>query len=77
MIIHIIGNIATILILVSMLFKTTNRKSALYMRILNAIGSIIFVIYGILVPAYSTAVLNAALALINIYHIIILLGKRK
>ena len=76
MIIEIIGILATILILASMSFKTTSIKWSLWMRALNIAGSVVFVVYGLLLPAYSTAVLNAILVFVNTYHLIILLKER-
>lgn len=75
--IELVGIVATIFILISMSFKTTSFKGNLWMRVLNIIGSIIFVIYGILMPALSTAILNGAVIIINSYHIYILLKSNK
>lgn len=47
------------------------------MRILNLIGSAVFVLYGILLPAISTAILNLGLVIVNAYHLIILLKENK
>lgn len=69
--IEIIGLIASILIVVSMVFKTTSFKGTILMRIINAIGSIFFTIYGLLLPAYSTAITNACLFILNIVYLII------
>ena len=73
--IEIIGIVATLLILLSMCFKTTNRKGAITMRSLNIVGSIVFVVYGILLPAISTAILNGALVVVNTIHLVQLLRK--
>ena len=75
--IEIVGIVATLLILVSMCFKTTSYKGSLYMRILNIIGSAVFVVYGILLPAISTAVLNFALIIVSTYHTILLVKNNK
>ena len=64
-----LGIAGTIAILVSMCFKTSSFKTALWLRILNLMGSILFVVYGALLPAISTAVLNAALIVVNSFHI--------
>lgn len=69
--IEIIGLIASILIVVSMIFKTTSFKGTILMRIINAIGSIFFTIYGLFLPAYSTAITNACLFILNIIYLII------
>ena len=75
--IEAIGIIATLLILFSMLFRTTTLKGDIRMRALNLVGSIVFTIYGILIPAYSTAILNGALIIINTYHLIMLVKESK
>ena len=76
--IEAIGIVATVFILFSMLFKTTSVKGSILMRILNLVGSVVFVVYGILLPALSTAILNGGLIIINAYHLIVLiLGAKK
>ncbi len=77
MIIEIIGICATVLILASMSFKTTSIKWSIWMRALNIAGSVVFVIYGVLLPAYSTAILNAVLVFVNTYHLVMLLKENK
>ncbi len=68
--IETIGILGSILIVVSMFFKTNTYKGTFCLRLLNAIGSFIFVIYGILLPAWSVAVLNCVVMLTNIVYII-------
>ena len=75
--VEIIGIFATVLIVVSMSFKTTTLKSSIWMRITNLLGSVIFVLYGCLLPAISTAILNGFLVVVNSYHLIILLKSEK
>lgn len=75
--IEFIGIAATIFIIISMSCKTSNIKSAIMMRITNIIGSVVFIVYGILLPAISTAILNGIVTVINIYHLILLLKSKK
>ena len=70
MIIEVIGIIASIFIVVSMCFKTTTFKGTIVMRIINGLGSIIFVIYGILLPAIATLITNACALVINLFYLI-------
>lgn len=77
MIVEIIGIFATLFVVASMCFKTTSIKGSIYMRVLNIVGSLIFVIYGILLPAYSTGILNAVLVGVNTYHLVKLLKTTK
>lgn len=68
--VEIIGIIASILIVLSMVFKTTNYRGTIAMRIINAVGSVFFVIYGALLPAWSTMATNAILFCLNIFYLI-------
>ena len=47
------------------------------MRWFNLVGCLIFMCYGILLPAVSTAVLNGALVVVNAYHLILLYKEKK
>lgn len=75
--IELIGIASTVLILFSMLFKTTTLKGDIRMRALNLAGSAVFVVYGCLLPAISTAILNGALVIVNIYHLVTLIKESK
>lgn len=68
--IELIGILATIFVMISMSCKTSSYKSNIIMRVTNIIGSILFVIYGIILPAISTAIMNFILIFINLYHLI-------
>ena len=72
MVIELVGIFATVIILIAMSIKTTTYKGDVWMRIINLIGSVVFVVYGVLLPAISTAILNAALVVVNIVHLVIL-----
>ena len=75
--IEILGICATLLILVSMSCKTMTYKGSLVMRITNIAGCMVFTVYGFLLPAYSTGVLNAVLIVVNTYHLIKLIRENK
>ncbi len=77
MLIEIIGIVATLFVIASMCFKTTSIKGSIIMRSLNIVGSVIFVFYGFLLPAYSTGILNIVLLLVNSYHLITLINELK
>lgn len=77
LLIELIGIFSTVLILISMLFKTTTIKGSLLMRWFNLVGCLIFMCYGIMLPAISTAVLNGALVVVNAYHLILLYKENK
>lgn len=67
---EIIGLTASLLIVFSMIFKTTTFKGTIIMRVLNLLGSIFFVVYGLLIGAWSTFGTNLCLFFINIYYLI-------
>ena len=73
--IEFIGILAGIFILISLVFRSTTRKTEILMRILNSIGAVLFIIYGILLPAYSTAIINACILVVNIFNICALLKR--
>ena len=63
-IIEAIGYVGTALVLVSFLMTSVYK-----LRIINTAGSLISVIYGVIMQVYPTVVLNGALALINIFFL--------
>lgn len=73
--IEFIGILAGVFILISLVFRSTTRKTEILMRILNSVGAVLFIIYGLLLPAYSTAIINACILAVNIYNIYALLTR--
>ena len=64
MLIELIRITGTLFILLSFV-KTGERR----IRRLNLIGSIIYVIYGVLINSFSTTVLNIIMIFIHIYYL--------
>ena len=60
-----LGIIASAFVLVS--FLTSNQIRT---RIINLVGCVVFVIYGLILPAYSTAFMNAALIVVHIVYLV-------
>lgn len=60
--IEILGLVATVIITLSFCCD-----GELKIRLVNSIGSILFIIYGLYLHAWSVALLNSAVILINIY----------
>ena len=77
MLVEILGIVATLFILAGFCFKTMTFWGSFFLRLLNTMGSIIFVVYGILLPAIATAVLNSALIVVNGYYLIRLIVERQ
>ena len=72
---EIVGLSGSILIAISMVFKTTTDKGVMYLRIFNLLGSIVFVVYGFMLPAYSTIVLNCICVVLNIVGLVKIIQK--
>lgn len=68
---NLLGYIASVIIVVSITFKTTTLKGTIFMRVINALGSLCFIAYGILIKADPTVMANCAAFIINLYYIII------
>ena len=67
--VELVGILGSVLVLIAITFPSTSKKGNTIMRILNLVGSIIFVVYGCLIPAYSTAIMNIAATAINLLYI--------
>lgn len=67
--IEVIGMIATVLLVISMMVNTKNPKTVIIMRAINAVASIGFVIYGVLLSAYSTTISNIFILLVDIWYL--------
>ncbi len=63
--IELFGYLGSLLVVVSMLMKSVKK-----LRIINTIGSVIFMTYAIIIRSYPTAFMNLCLVIINIYNII-------
>lgn len=67
--IEVIGMIATILLVISMMVNTKNSKKVIIMRAINAVASIGFIIYGVLLSAYSTTISNTFILFVDIWYL--------
>lgn len=68
----IIGLIASIVVLVSMCFNPSTKKGNLLMRGVNLVGSIISVVYGLLLGPLGAGMilLNGVLVFVNLIYLI-------
>ncbi|OOF44737.1 hypothetical protein BKK51_08395 [Rodentibacter trehalosifermentans] len=62
--IELLGYIATFFVAASFLFK-----SIVHLRIVNSVGAVLFVVYGMIIGAYPVAVLNGFLVCVNLYQL--------
>lgn len=63
--IEAIGILASVVVLCSSLFKTTTYSGTLKMRGINMLGCAIFIVYGLILPAYAVAVLNSIMLIVH------------
>lgn len=61
---ELIGIIATALVLISLTQSDVKR-----LRIINAVGSVVFVVYGLLIGALSVWLLNGICFFVNVYKL--------
>ena len=61
MFVELIGYLASVVILVGFTFKGESK-----IRTINMIGSLLFIVYGLLIKAYPLALLNALTIVVNI-----------
>ena len=68
----IVGLVASLIVLVSMCFDTSTRKGDLLLRSWNLVGSILSVIYGIILgpEGFGMIILNGTLVFVNLYYLI-------
>ena len=64
-VVEVIGYVASSFVLISFLLKDIK-----WIRIVNIIGAVSFVIYGILTKTYPTAFMNGALVLVHVFYLI-------
>ncbi|MDD6201120.1 MAG: YgjV family protein [Firmicutes bacterium] len=68
---ELVGYLASLLVLVSLLMN-----SVVKLRIINSVGSLIYVVYALTIGSYPTALMNLCLILINVYYLIRLSRSR-
>ena len=68
----LLGLLASLIVLVSMCFNTRTKRGERLMRALNFVGSIMSVIYGIVLgPAgFGMILLNGTLVFVNLFYLI-------
>ena len=61
---EIIGMIATAFIVIGFMFSSERK-----IRIINAVGAVLYVVYGILIHSYSNIILNCILVAVHLYKL--------
>ena len=75
--IEVFGIISSIIILVSMCFNPQTKLGNILLRSINLIGSICFIVYGLLLPAYATIFMNSCALIINSIYLVKILRASK
>ncbi len=71
-VIELIGYLGSALVLISFLMVSVYK-----LRVINSLGSVACVIYGLIIHAYPTVVMNLALLIINIYYLVKMINTQK
>lgn len=71
-ILELVGYAASLIVAISLMMS-----SVLRLRIINLIGSVMFAVYGLLIGAIPVAVLNGAIVLVNVHHIVGMLRAKE
>ena len=68
----LLGLLASLVVLVSMCFNTRTKRGERLMRALNFVGSIMSVVYGIILgPAgFGMILLNGTLVFVNLFYLV-------
>jgi hypothetical protein len=61
---EMVGYLASVLVAISLMMR-----SLLRLRVINSLGCVVFVLYGILIHAYPVAVLNGFIVCVNVYYL--------
>lgn len=64
MLVEILGIVASLFVISAFLFKNVK-----IIRLLDAVGALLYVIYGILIRSYANILLNTVLIAVQIYHL--------
>ena len=64
MFVEILGIVASLFVISAFLFKNVK-----IVRVLDAVGALLYVIYGILIHSYANILLNTVLIAVQIYHL--------
>lgn len=67
---ELLGFVGGALILLSMCFSTKNYVGTVLLRSFNALGSLVYIVYGIWIEGISIVVLNAICLVLNIVHLL-------
>ncbi len=68
---EMVGYLGSVLVAISLMMRALLR-----LRIINTLGCVVFVVYGILIHAYPVAILNGFVACVNVYYLTRMLAQK-
>ena len=68
---EMVGYAGSILVAISLMMK-----SLLRLRVINMVGALVFVVYGLLIGAYPVALLNGLIVGIDLYYLVQMLRQK-
>ncbi|MBK8904910.1 MAG: YgjV family protein [Anaerolineaceae bacterium] len=61
---ELLGYLASLFVAISLMMRALTR-----LRVINLVGCLLFVVYGLIIGAYPVAVMNSFILLVNLYHL--------
>ena len=61
---ELLGYLASLFVAISLMMRSLTR-----LRVINLVGCLLFVVYGLIIGAYPVAVMNSFILLVNLYHL--------
>ena len=61
---ELLGYLASLFVAISLMMRSLTR-----LRVINLVGSLLFIAYGLVIGAYPVAVMNTFILLVNLYHL--------
>ena len=61
---EMLGYLASVFVAVSLMMRSLTK-----LRVINLIGALLFTAYGLIIGAFPVAVVNAFIALVNVYYL--------
>ncbi len=61
---ELLGYLASLFVAISLMMRSLTR-----LRVINLVGCLLFVVYGLIIGAYPVAVMNTFILLVNLYHL--------
>jgi hypothetical protein len=61
---ELLGYLASLFVAISLMMRSLTK-----LRLINLVGALLFIAYGLVIGAYPVAVMNTFILLVNLYHL--------